>query len=275
MHRLQPGLGLEQFHADMGHRAHAGRAIAPAVAAGTGRRQKLLRCGTRCLGRGRECKGRRADEADGSQVFQRVVSHLGIEDARNRHVAVDHHADGVAVGGAGHRLGSNVAPGAHLVLHHHRLAQGLGQRFGQGSRDQVGRGAPRKADDDLQGFAGPARGGGLGEGAAAEGGEGENEGGTAKRACGHGVSSERAVPPQERRHRKRKSAQPGGCALLIIASAVRWARRRVESLRRIRPATSSSFSWPPPRSGECARRSRRTRPPVRAASFRPSHRRSP
>ena len=48
--------------------------------------------------------------------------------------------------------------------------------------------------------------------------------------------------------------------------------RRLPFMRR-RPALSSSFSSRPPRSGGFARRSRRIRPPGRAASGRPNHRR--
>jgi hypothetical protein len=49
----------------------------------------------------------------------------------------------------------------------------------------------------------------------------------------------------------------------------------VRRLTRSPRAPSSSSSWRRLRSGECVRRSRRTRPPGRAASCRPSRRRSP
>jgi len=70
--------------------------------------------------------------------LQRVVADFWVEQFGCGQVAVDHQAQGVAVGGFGHQVGGDVAAGANLVFDDHWLAQQLRQGLGQGARCQVG-----------------------------------------------------------------------------------------------------------------------------------------
>ena len=152
----QRGAALEQFHTQMAHGAHAGRAIAPlAAGSGTGREEGLA---FRGVGRRRQHQRRHADQADGLQVLHRVVAHSGVQQLGNGHIAVDHHAERVAVRGLGHGFGGDVAARAHLVFHNDGLAQGFFQRLGQRAGGQIGGGARREAHDQVQGLAGPLLG---------------------------------------------------------------------------------------------------------------------
>ena len=147
------GAALEQLHAQVAHGAHAGRAVAPAAAGlGSGLQEgpALGRAGRR-----HQHQGRHADQADGLQVLDGVVAHGGVEQAGNRQVAVDHHAEGMAIARTGHLLACNVAACAHLVLDDDGLAQALFQRLGQCARREVRGRSCGKADDQVQRLAGP------------------------------------------------------------------------------------------------------------------------
>ena len=157
MQRVDVGFGLQQLHTNVAHGAHAGGAITPLVTAITGCNEEVLRRGTgRTHGRSQHQR-RHTNQADRGQVLDRVVRHLGVQQLGNRHVAIDHQADGVVVGSLGHEVRGDVAPRAHLVLDDDRLAQHLGQRLGQRARRQVGRRACGEAHHDLERLVGPVR----------------------------------------------------------------------------------------------------------------------
>ncbi len=157
MHRVDLGLAFEQLQADVAHGADARRAVAPFVRGNAGRRQKLLRIGAGRADRGRQHQGRDADQADGSQILERIVGELRVEQLGNRHVAIDHQTDGMVIGGLGHVVGRDIAASAHLVFHNDGLAERLGQWLRQGTRGQVGRRARWKTDDDAHGLGWPGR----------------------------------------------------------------------------------------------------------------------
>ncbi|MCY1543191.1 hypothetical protein D9M68_789940 [compost metagenome] len=94
----------------------------------------------RTLGGGQH-HGRSADQGDVLQVLHGVEGHAGLE-RRVHRVAVEHHADGVAVeSGLGHRSGADHARGAADVLHDHRLVELHAQGLGQDARDLIDRAA--------------------------------------------------------------------------------------------------------------------------------------
>jgi len=144
---------FEQLHAQVANGAYAGRAIAPAAARLGGGVEEGLALGR--LGRRHQHQRCHANQAYRLQIGQRVIADRRIEQLGNRHIAVDHHAEGVAVGRARHIFGSDIATGPDLVLDDDRLAQRFFQRLGQRAGGQVRRRPGWKADDQMQGFARP------------------------------------------------------------------------------------------------------------------------
>ena len=171
MHRVDVAACLEQLGADVAHRAHAGRAIAPLVAPVACGHEEVPRSAVgshaRLVDGGREDQRRRADQAQRCQVLDRVIWNGRVQQLGNRHVAVDHQPDGVVVTGLGHCVGANVAACTHLVVHDHGLAQGLGQGLRERARRQVRRRTGRKAHNDLQRLGGPGQRCGRGSGSLA------------------------------------------------------------------------------------------------------------
>ena len=121
----------------MAHRAVAGRAIVPLRAGFARLREKVQAIDIIQAGRYRQHQGRRANQADGGEIFGRVEWCLGVEQSGNRQVAIDHHADGVVVAGLGHQVGGNVAARTGVVFNNDALAQRPGQRLGKGARHQI------------------------------------------------------------------------------------------------------------------------------------------
>ena len=156
MHRGQTGFGFEQFHSQVANRAYARRAVVPAVTTRAGRGQELLGAGARRAGRCAQHKRRDADQADWREFCQRVIGQLRVEQLGNRHIAVDHQADGVVIGGLGNKVGRNIASRPHLVLDQYRLPKCFGQWFGEGPGRQVGRCASRETHHQAQRLAGPS-----------------------------------------------------------------------------------------------------------------------
>ena len=112
------------------------------------------------------------DARDADQILGGIKADFLVQRLVDRHGAAGHQQR-VAVGrGARHEFAADVAAGASLVLHHHALAEFLGQRLGQRAGKDVGRLARWKRHDELDRLVG--RPGGLGgEGGAEQAGGSE------------------------------------------------------------------------------------------------------
>ena len=89
------------------------------------------------------------DHDDGREILRRIEGQLRI-DARADHQPADvGEEQGVAVGRAlGDEVGADVAVGAGLVLHHHRLVPGLGELRSDLAREDVRSAAGRVGHDE-------------------------------------------------------------------------------------------------------------------------------
>ena len=100
-------------------------------------------------------RGRHVD--DGCEVRHRVIGHLGVDGRIGRYRGHGGHAQRIAIGrGLGGFISTDHAAAAGLVLDHHALAQGLGQRLGQHPGNDIGRATRGKRHlqlDDLVGIA--------------------------------------------------------------------------------------------------------------------------
>ena len=155
MHRRNAGLGLEQFHAQVRHRADAGGTVIPAVTGAAGFGQEIGGGGPGGTSGCGQHQRRHRQQGHRLQVLERIVGCGRVQDPGNREVAIDHQADGVIVGGAGHLVGGDVTAGTRPVFHHHRLAQRLRQRLGDGTGHEVWRRTGGKAHQNLQRLARP------------------------------------------------------------------------------------------------------------------------
>ena len=150
MQWIEPQLFLDQLHAQMAARAGADRTVSEFVAAGADLFDVVVRR-TRNSGFGGHPDQRcRTDESNWRQIFQRFVREFGVEKFGAGQRAVADDADGVAIVRLGRGVGAKVATRTGLVLHDDRLAQGLGQRLGQQSRQGVGRRAAGEAIEEAR-----------------------------------------------------------------------------------------------------------------------------
>ncbi len=95
-------------------------------------------------------RGRPEDHRN--EIGERVVARVRIQ-ARVHRVSDARDEQRIAVGrGALHLLRGDVAAGAGLVLHHHRLTKRLRQLRRHQARDQIGGARRRKADHDVNRF---------------------------------------------------------------------------------------------------------------------------
>ena len=122
-------------------------------------------------------------EAQRRHVLHRVVAEVGKQRRGDRLGAAGGEEEGVAIGGAGDRLGRHHAAAAGAVLHHHAAAELGGQRRGEDAAGDIGGAAGGEGHDDAQRRARPGvlRPGGQGGGRG--GGQGGGEGGSSGRAA--------------------------------------------------------------------------------------------
>ncbi len=121
----------------MGNRTHSRRAVIPAPASRTARRQQGSRIAS-YLGPRHQHQGRRGQQRHWGEVGQGIERRGRVEDSGRGQVAVDHEAKRVSIVGSRHQIGRDIAPSTRAVFHHHGLPQSLGQGLGQGARHQIG-----------------------------------------------------------------------------------------------------------------------------------------
>ncbi len=97
--------------------------------------------------------GRDRDQRDRREVLRRVVGHRLVEARIDRMRGQRAHQDRVAVGRRlRDHVGADVAAGAGLVLHNHRLAPHLGELLRDEAAGDVERSAGRERHDQLHGL---------------------------------------------------------------------------------------------------------------------------
>ena len=134
---LAAGLVDEHLRGEVQDGAVARRGVVQLPRLGLQQRHQLLRVVRRHPRVDEDDDWRGADDGDRRDVVDRIERHRFV-DARVDHVVVRHHAERVAVGrGLHQRRRADDATGARLVLHHHRVAQGLAEGALRGAHDGV------------------------------------------------------------------------------------------------------------------------------------------
>ena len=135
---VDAGLDLEQFHREVVGRAVAGRGVTDVAGLRLRERDQLFKRLRREFRIDHHHHRNGAEQRHRREVLDRIEGQLGVERRRDRDRAW-RQQQRVAVGrGLRHRIGAEIAAGAGLVLHHHRLAEALAEFSADKARERVG-----------------------------------------------------------------------------------------------------------------------------------------
>ena len=146
-----PADGLQHLHGEMQRIADAGRAVVEAARLGLGERDQFGDRVRGKLGVGRDHELRGHHLRDRHEILVHVERQRAVERRADRQ-AVGGEEDGVAVGRRlGERIGREIAARAGAILHHHRLAELLGELVAEEPGQGVDGAAGRERHDDADG----------------------------------------------------------------------------------------------------------------------------
>ena len=160
MNQVQFGGALEQLTRQMHGGAHARRAIAHAGAALARVAHQLGHRFDRCFRFvDHQHVGNRGHQSYVLEVVQAFLAEIAVQAGIDGLRACRAEQQGVAViGGGRDAAGTDGSVGAGDVLHHDRLAQGLGQTLADQARHDIGIAAGRERHDQLERAIGEAVG---------------------------------------------------------------------------------------------------------------------
>jgi hypothetical protein len=153
VHDIHARRVIQHFHREMRRRAGARRSIVELARLRFRERDEFLQVRGLHAGIEHEQVRRRSDERDRREILDRIVPELRVCGRRDHVRAGSAHREGVPVGRRARRdFGADGAARAAAIVDDHLLAERFGHALADEPRDDVGRSARRKRDDEADRF---------------------------------------------------------------------------------------------------------------------------